>query len=99
MASQDAAHLPSRWIRAWRRWWPVLAPERAMTAALEALTACAGPQAPGYGRHAVPILEPLEDRTAPAVFTVTGTGDSSAGSGSSGDLRYCLTQANNADGA
>jgi parallel beta-helix repeat protein len=39
-------------------------------------------------------LEPLEDRLAPAVFTVTNAGDTGAGVGLAGDLRYCITQAN-----
>jgi hypothetical protein len=40
------------------------------------------------------LLRVLEDRIAPAAFTVTSTGDTGTGSGSSGDLRYCITQAN-----
>jgi hypothetical protein len=40
------------------------------------------------------LLRALEDRVAPATFTVTNTGDAGAGSGASGDLRYCITQAN-----
>jgi hypothetical protein len=39
-------------------------------------------------------LEALEDRLAPSVYTVTSTGDTGAGSGLNGDLRYCITQAN-----
>jgi fibronectin-binding autotransporter adhesin len=39
-------------------------------------------------------LRALEDRIAPATFTVTNTGDTGAGSGTSGDLRYCITQSN-----
>jgi hypothetical protein len=35
-------------------------------------------------------LEPLEDRTAPAVFTVTSTADD----GSSGTLRWAICKAN-----
>ncbi|HYT92087.1 MAG TPA: hypothetical protein VEL76_25455 [Gemmataceae bacterium] len=41
-----------------------------------------------------PFVEPLEDRLAPAVFTVIDTGDTAAGVGLFGDLRYCLTRAN-----
>jgi parallel beta-helix repeat protein len=41
-----------------------------------------------------PCLEPLEDRLALAVFTVISAGDSGAGTGLAGDLRYCLSQAN-----
>jgi parallel beta-helix repeat protein len=39
-------------------------------------------------------LEILEDRTAPALFTVVNTGDVGAGSGNTGDLLYCVNQAN-----
>src|SRR5579871_4568178 len=44
-------------------------------------------------------LEFLEDRATPTTFTVTdlgdtGTGDAGVGSGTSGDLRYCIAQAN-----
>ena len=45
-----------------------------------------------------PVLEALEDRWVPSTFTVNSTGDTGAGSGLMGDLRYCITQAN-ADGA
>jgi hypothetical protein len=41
-----------------------------------------------------PRLETLEDRLAPSVFTVNGTGDTGTGIGLNGDLRYCITQAN-----
>jgi hypothetical protein len=40
------------------------------------------------------LLLSLEDRIAPATFTVTNFGDTGAGSGSSGDLRYCINQSN-----
>ena len=40
------------------------------------------------------ILQVLEDRTAPANFTVNALTDTGAGSGTSGDLRYCITQSN-----
>jgi hypothetical protein len=50
-----------------------------------------GPARPDRGR---PFLERLEDRLAPAVFTVTSAGDTGAGTGQAGDLRYCLTRAN-----
>jgi predicted outer membrane repeat protein len=46
-----------------------------------------------------PVLEVLEDRRTPSTFTVNSTGDTGTGSGSSGDLRYCITQANSAGGA
>jgi hypothetical protein len=39
-------------------------------------------------------LRALEDRLVPATFTVTNTGDTGSGSGTSGDLRYCITQSN-----
>src|SRR5262245_37020811 len=50
-----------------------------------------------------PGLEALEDRTAPAVFTVNALTDTNptgggAGSGNAGDLRYVLTQSNTAGG-
>src|SRR5262249_47384886 len=44
------------------------------------------------------VLEPLEDRTLLTIYTVTALTDPSSGTGSgsgtSGDLRYCITQAN-----
>ena len=43
-------------------------------------------------------LEALEDRWVPSTFTVNSTGDSGAGSGLVGDLRYCINQANFAGG-
>jgi hypothetical protein len=39
-------------------------------------------------------MERLEDRTVPSGYSVDNTGDTGSGSGSSGDLRYCITQAN-----
>jgi hypothetical protein len=45
-----------------------------------------------------PALEVLEDRCVPSTFIVNSTGDTGAGSGLTGDLRYCITKAN-ADGA
>jgi hypothetical protein len=44
-------------------------------------------------------VEALEDRLTPSTYTVTSTGDTGAGSGLSGDLRYCITQANSNGGA
>jgi parallel beta-helix repeat protein len=41
----------------------------------------------------------LEDRVTPATYTVTNTGDTGAGTGTTGDLRYCIGQANAAAGA
>ena len=40
-------------------------------------------------------LEFLERRELPSTFTVTDLGDTGAGSGFQGDLRYAITQANN----
>jgi hypothetical protein len=45
-------------------------------------------------RHARPQLEPLEDRLAPAVYTVDRLGDAGAGAGVMGDIRYAVNQAN-----
>jgi hypothetical protein len=42
-----------------------------------------------------PHLEDLEGRLAPATVTVNSLTDTGTGSSGSGDLRYCLTQANN----
>jgi hypothetical protein len=39
-------------------------------------------------------LRALEDRITPSTYTVINTGDAGAGNGNSGDLRYCITQAN-----
>src|SRR4051794_5891031 len=44
-------------------------------------------------------LSPLEERTVPALYTVNSTADLGTGTGTTGDLRYCLTQANAAPGA
>jgi hypothetical protein len=46
-----------------------------------------------------PRLEALEDRSLPSTFTVINIGDAGAGSGSQGDLRYCINQANAFPGA
>ncbi len=40
-----------------------------------------------------PRLEWLEDRVTPSLYTVTSLGDSGAGAGFSGDLRYCINAA------
>ncbi len=40
------------------------------------------------------LVSPLEDRLAPAVFTVTDTTDSATGTGTAGSLRYVLGLAN-----
>jgi hypothetical protein len=51
---------------------------------------------PPTGRRVQPILEMLEDRTLPSVttFIVDSPGDAGVGSGTSGDIRYCINQAN-----
>src|SRR5438552_1669745 len=40
----------------------------------------------------------LEDRVTPTTYTVNDIGDAGNGSGNSGDLRYCITQANSNGG-
>jgi hypothetical protein len=45
-------------------------------------------------RRFVPRLEGLEDRTVPTTFTVNSLGDAGAGTGLTGDLRYCVNAAN-----
>jgi hypothetical protein len=40
------------------------------------------------------LLSPLEDRAVPATFTVNALTDTGTGSGTSGDLRYCINQSN-----
>jgi hypothetical protein len=45
------------------------------------------------------LLEELECRLTPSTYTVNAITDAGAGSGLTGDLRYCLTQANTAGGA
>src|SRR5271155_4834484 len=56
-----------------------------------------------HGRHArsrrgntVWLLEGLEDRVllAATTYTVNAINDTGAGSGTTGDLRYCITKAN-----
>src|SRR3712207_630664 len=49
--------------------------------------------------RATPRLHSLEGRCVPATFTVNATTDTGAGSGSAGDLRYCIGKANAASGA
>jgi hypothetical protein len=39
------------------------------------------------------LLEPLEERALLSTWTVNSLGDDGTGSGASGDLRYCITQA------
>jgi hypothetical protein len=41
-----------------------------------------------------PVIEACEGRTLPSTCTVTNLGDTGAGSGQEGDLRYCLEFAN-----
>src|SRR5262245_9395565 len=71
------------------RWWP----KPAMSAV----------HTPNRKRRAqwlcsVPRVEELEQRLAPATFTVVNTGDTGAGVGLTGDLRFCINQANAAPG-
>jgi predicted outer membrane repeat protein len=40
------------------------------------------------------LLQPLEERAVPTAYTVTSLADTGTGSGTSGDLRYCITQSN-----
>jgi hypothetical protein len=40
------------------------------------------------------MLQPLEDRAVPTVYTVNALTDTGTGTGTTGDLRYCITQAN-----
>ena len=44
------------------------------------------------------LLQPLEDRMAPAVFTANALTDTGTGAAGTGDLRYCITQANASTG-
>jgi hypothetical protein len=39
------------------------------------------------------LLQRLEDRTVPTAYLVNALGDAGTGAGTSGDIRYCLTQA------
>lgn len=50
--------------------------------------------ATGGRRHPRLGVQRLEERAVPAVFTVNDYGDAGLGTGTLGDLRYCLTQAN-----
>jgi hypothetical protein len=43
-------------------------------------------------------IEALEDRTLLSTFTVNSLGDTGTGTGTSGDLRYCITQADGTTG-
>jgi hypothetical protein len=53
------------------------------------------PKPPPKVRSVRPTLEILEDRMVPATFTVTKATNTGAGSGSKGDLHYCIVQVNN----
>src|SRR5438477_11780941 len=58
---------------------------------------------PASARYYRPGLERLEDRLAPAAYLVnvltdTAPGSGGAGSGTTGDLRYCITKADSAGG-
>ena len=52
-----------------------------------------------HRRRRRPVLEVLEGRALLATFTVNSLGDAGSGSGDSGDLRYCINQANANDQA
>ena len=66
-------------------------PRRRSQAGLHALAA---------RRRLLPFLEAVEERTLMSgLYTVNSLADTGAGSGSAGDLRYCITQADLAGGA
>src|SRR5262245_124577 len=46
-----------------------------------------------------PMLEALEDRLAPANYTVNALTDTGSGNGTTGDLRYCILQADSNPGS
>ena len=52
-----------------------------------------------HRRRRRPVLEVLEGRALLATFTVNSLGDAGIGSNDSGDLRYCINQANADDQA
>ena len=52
-----------------------------------------------HRRRRRPVLEVLEGRVLLATFTVNSVGDAGIGSNDSGDLRYCINQANADDQA
>src|SRR5262245_28487786 len=45
------------------------------------------------------LLQPLEGRVVPTAYTVNATTDTGTGTGTTGDLRYCINQANASPGA
>ncbi len=47
-----------------------------------------------HHRRRRPVLEVLEGRALLSTFTINSVGDAGSGSGNSGDLRYCINQAN-----
>src|SRR5262249_10315817 len=62
------------------------------------------PEKIGPGRRSAtypfrPRIEGLEPRLVPSTYVVTDLGDSGAGSGRQGDLRYCIDAANADDKA
>jgi hypothetical protein len=54
-------------------------------------------KSPRLPRSCRPNLETLEARTLLSVFTVDRLTDLGQGSGLNGDLRYCITQAQDGD--
>ncbi len=65
---------------------------------LESLVRSWSPKRRPVRRHTRPWLEALESRVTPTAYTVTIAGDTASGSGgegsgTSGDLRFCLNQA------
>jgi hypothetical protein len=69
----------SSWLRYWKRAAP-LAP-------------CPSPVAPHRRAGFRPRLEILEDRTLLSTYVVNSPTDTGTGSGLTGDIRYCITQA------
>ncbi len=71
------------WSRFFRRWFLSRHAARTRTASKRLPRAAVRPN-----------LESLEDRTLLSTYVVNQTGDSGAGSGLAGDIRYCINQAN-----
>src|SRR6516164_10925062 len=67
-------------------------------AALRRLKPAAAPVRTARSARTRLWVTPLEDRTVPTAYTVNATTDTGTGSGTTGDLRYCITQATAAAG-